>query len=80
MIVIKTPSNLFAFSRMKALPKYSPILFGVKILTEIPDKTAFTLFENDKSSIFFIKYFHFSDSIPQLIKTNRNPKLKRKTK
>ena len=38
--VIKTPWILSAFSRQNTLPPYSPILFGVKTETVIPEKTA----------------------------------------
>jgi hypothetical protein len=64
--VIKTPFQRSAFSKIKTLPAYSPILFGVNTLTVIPVSTAPNALKKGTVSIFRIRYFHFIVSILQL--------------
>ena len=69
--VTKIPSQKLAFFKMKILPKKSPILLGANVLTVMPHKTALYDWKNEMFSIFPIRYFHFQDSIPQLMNMSR---------
>ena len=56
------------FFKNNILPANSPTLFGVNELTATPPITAEKALKKDNCSIFLIKNFHLTDSIPQLIK------------
>ncbi|MBE9468957.1 MAG: hypothetical protein IMY72_11660 [Bacteroidetes bacterium] len=64
-MVAKMADTRFFLFRTKILPPNSPTLFGVKMETVTPDKTAFSDFENVIFSKFFTNNFHFADSILQ---------------
>jgi hypothetical protein len=66
IMVISTALILSAVDKQKTLPPYSPILFGVKAETVIPENTALNEVKIEIFSIFFIKNLHLSDSNNQL--------------
>ena len=66
IMVIKTPFQGLAFLMMNTRPNHSPTRLGVKMLTDIPDKTASNDFKKEIRSTLLIRNCHLSDSIPQL--------------
>ena len=76
--VINTACILSAYFKQKTLPPYSPILFGVKDETVMPEKTALIDLLIEIFSILEIKNLHFKASTNQFKNIKKITKTKTK--